>query len=162
MDYRALFKGDYIAAVEIGDKKPTLTISGVKLCKLQQEDGREKDKGIVTFKEIERGWVLNRTNAQAIAAMFGNETDGWIGKRVSLHAVPVRVGPKTKPGIRVYGSPDISAPVTFMLTLPRKKPIKTTLQPTGKKQPVTQPGPVQETEAPAASEGDAGIESEAF
>ena len=133
MDYRALFKSEYIAAVELGDKTPTMTIASVKLCKLEQEDGRHKDKGIIGFRETDRGWVLNRTNAQCLAAMFGNDTDGWIGKRVTLYSTPVRVGPKTEPGIRVKGSPDITAPMTVEVKLPRKKPQQMTMQPTGGK-----------------------------
>lgn len=148
MDYRALFKGEYIAAVELGAKQPTMTISGIKLCKLEQEDGRQKDKGIISFREIDRGWVLNRTNAQCLAAMFGNETDNWIGKRVTLYSTPVRVGPKTEPGIRVKGSPDIAETITIMVTLPRKKPAKTTLIPTGKTQPKAQPAEDQEPDEP--------------
>ena len=42
MNYKAMFKGDYIAAVELGDKTPTMTITDVRLVKLEsmKEIGR--------------------------------------------------------------------------------------------------------------------------
>lgn len=132
MNWKALFKGDYIAAVELGDKRPTLTISDVKLCKLEQEDGRQKDKGIVSFREVDRGWVLNRTNATCLAAMFGEDTEQWIGKRVTLFSTPVKFGPKVEPGIRVAGSPDLAADLDVTVKLPKKKPIVMRMTVTGK------------------------------
>jgi hypothetical protein len=51
-----------------------------------------------------------------------------------------------EPGIRVKGSPDLTAPLTFELRLPRKRPIQTTLVPTGK--------PAPKPEAGAAPDGD--------
>jgi hypothetical protein len=128
MHYKAMFKGDYIAAVEFGAKQPTLTIASVKLCKLEQEDGRQKEKGIIAFKETERGWVLNRTNATCLAALFGDETDNWIGKRITLFSTMVQVGRAKESGIRVKGSPDISKPVTVEVKLPRRKPTSMRLE----------------------------------
>jgi hypothetical protein len=132
MDYRALFKGEYISAVELGDKQPTLTIVDVKGLMLDEEDGKQKGKGLVVFKETDRGWVLNKTNAQCLAAMFGKDTNGWKGKRVTLCMKMVQVGRETEPGIRVKGSPDITAPVEAVIKLPRRKPKKEVLVPTAK------------------------------
>jgi hypothetical protein len=142
MDYRAMFKGEYLTAPEFGGRTPTFTITQVKMVRLLAgDDGSEKDKGVLLFKETERGVVLNKTNAQSIAAMFGNETDGWIGKRVTFHATEVQVGPKKDLGIRVLGSPDITKPITATITLPRKKPKPVVLQVTGEKKPAArEPG----------------------
>lgn len=127
MNILAAFKGDYIAAVEFGTKTPLITIDHVKVVSLEGEDGKKKDRPVVYFREAPRGWVLCRTTAQALAAMFGVETDGWSGKRVHLRAEEVQVGKEKKPGIRIAGSPDIESPVSFMLALPRRKPRKVTL-----------------------------------
>lgn len=136
MHWKALFKGDYIAAVEFGDKQPTLKIANVKLCKLESEDGRQKDKGVVFFEGKDRGWVLNRTNATCLGAMFGDDIEAWSGKRVTLYATMVQVGKKKEPGIRVKGSPDIAEPMKVEIKLPRKKPQWVTMLPTGAKAPV--------------------------
>lgn len=152
MDMGLGFLGTYITAAEIGAATPTLTIQRVTLEKVEsmkiggddQGGGKMKDKIIVYFKESrsERGWLLNRTNAECLKELWGRETDGWLGKRVTLCTQQVRVGPKIEPGIRVKGSPELTAPRTFDLRLPRKKPTPYTLHPTAKTPP-----------APPASDG---------
>lgn len=144
MDMGLGFLGTYITAAEIVGKTPTLTIERVALEEVELlkkddgEAGKMKDRVIVYFAKIKRGWLLNRTNAECLRALFDSrETQDWIGKRVTLHALNVKVGPKMEPGIRVKGSPDITEPITFELRLPRKRPIQTTLVPTGK--PPAQP-----------------------
>jgi len=138
------FLGTYITAAEIVGKTPTLTVERVALeeVELMKKDdgdvGKMKDRVIVYFQKVKRGWLLNRTNAECLRELFGSrETNDWIGKRVTLHSVNVKVGPKMEPGIRVKGSPDITEPIVFELRLPRKRPIQTTLVPTGK--PETRP-----------------------
>jgi len=131
MDWRLMFKGDYIQAVEFGDSKPTFKISEVRLCKLEGEDGRTKDKGVVFFEGKDRGWVLCKTNAICLAAMFGPDTSTWSGKRVTLYSAMVQVGKSKQPGIRVRGSPDIKESMQVEIKLPRKKPTMVTMQATG-------------------------------
>jgi hypothetical protein len=150
MNWKLMFKGDYIAAVEMGDKTPTLTIKGVKLCKLEDDKGRQKDKGIVFFKEIDRGWVLCKTNAMCLARMFGDDTNDWTGKRVTLFSTLVQVGKEKQPGIRVKGSPDIAAPMTVEIKLPKKKPFPMRMQVTTKgavAEPDPEPTPEPESDA---------------
>lgn len=147
MNILAAFKGDYIAAVEFDGKTPTLTIEHVKMLDLEDDKGKTKTRPIVYFRETKRGWVLNKTSAQALAALFTPETDKWTGKRVTLVAEMVQFGKERMLGIRVKGSPDLSAPVKFELRLPRKKPREVTLVPTGKgaasaPEPTPEPDPV--------------------
>lgn len=140
MDFGLGFLGEYITAAELVGKTPTLTIDKVMLEKVESlkvDDGgrgKVKDKIVVYFKESkgERGWLVNRTNALCLVEMWGRETNDWIGHKVTLFVQQVRVGPKMEPGIRVKGSPELTAPLSFELRLPRKKPIQTTLLPTGK------------------------------
>lgn len=140
MDMMLGFLGQYISAAELGDKSPTLTIASVALEKVEQlkDDGmasaaKVRDRVVIYFSESKsgRGWLLNRTNAEALKELWGRETDNWIGHKVTIHAQMVRVGAKTEPGIRVKGSPELSAPRTFSLKLPRKRPQDYRLVPTG-------------------------------
>lgn len=139
------FLGTYITAAELVGKEPTLTIERVTLEEVESlkpagdegANGKTKDRVIVYFKgtKANRGWLLNRTNAECIKELWGRETDNWIGHRLTLFVQQVRVGPKMEPGIRVKGSPELTEPRTFELKLPRKKPIRTTLLPTKKAPP---------------------------
>lgn len=159
MDYGLGFLGEYITAAELVGKTPTLTINKVVLEKVEslkivdseEGGGKMKDRIVIYFRESKsgRGWLLNRTNAEALKAMWGRETNDWIGKRVTLFAQQVRVGRKMEPGIRVKGSPDLAEPLTFELKLPRKKAMPTTLVPTGagpQKEPETMPAETAPTE----------------
>ncbi len=131
--WQEYFKGAYITALEFKGKQPTLTVTKVEGVDVANPDtGEIKQKLVLRWKEVERGMIVNRSNACAIAAMFGDETSAWVGKRLSLRAEEVQVGPKRELGIRVYGSPDIQSPVTATVVLPRKKPRQVILQPTGK------------------------------
>lgn len=146
MNILACFKNDTIAAVEFEGKTPTLTIDHVKMLDLEDDKGKTKTRPVVYFRETKRGWVLNKTNAQALSAMFTAETDKWTGKRVTLAAEMVQFGKDQTLGIRVKGSPDISGPVTFSLRLPRKRPKDVTLVPTTKGGAKTAPAPEPEPE----------------
>jgi hypothetical protein len=121
VDYRSLFKGAYLAAVEFGGRTPTFTVANVKIVALEGEDGKSKDRGVVYFSETDRGLVLCKTNAILIAGMFGNDTDGWTGKRITLHATEVALGRERVLGVRVKGSPDLAEPVDVSVKLPKKK-----------------------------------------
>lgn len=140
VDYQLGFLGEYITAGELVGKTPTLTINKVTLEKVESlkgdEDagGKMKDKIVIYFAESKsaRGWLLNRTNAEAIKELWGRETNDWLGHKITLFTQQVKVGKKMEPGIRVKGSPELTEPKQFELKLPRKRPIITMLLPTGK------------------------------
>ena len=131
MDIRKLTGSQYLAAVEFGGAEPTFTIADAKLEDFETDDNGVKKverKGVVAFKETPRKWVINVTNAQLVAAMFGRETKAWTGKRVTLYAAPSKAALAIGGvAIRVRGSPDISAPVAATVRLARKKPQEFTL-----------------------------------
>lgn len=147
MNADALIIGQYIKAAEFGNTlplTPTWTIAGdniedVPSLKPGAQEGKTVPKGVIFFRDIPRGWVCNKTNVACLKAMFGQETEAWVGKRVTLHAVPVQVGPSKEPGIRVLGSPDITSPVKVTIKLPKRAPITMTMVPTGKPAPTDAP-----------------------
>ena len=134
MNADALLEGEYIKAVELDGTKlptnPTYTIKAIDIESLPnlKKPGKEINKGVVSFREIERGWVMNRTNVECLKALFGGETQGWIGKRVTLGVEPTKTGP----GIRVVGSPDIEREVVAEWTPPRQRKVTKKMIPTGR------------------------------
>jgi hypothetical protein len=125
MDADKLIQGRFLKAADF-DGKPWTTppIASVKLEKLEGNTG-PRVRGVLYFESFEKGWVVNRTNLECLKAMFGRETDDWIGKRVTLHPV---VWSGEDLAIRVKGSPDIERPVTVEVKLPRKKPFTMQMQ----------------------------------
>lgn len=128
MHFDKLFPGRFLKAGLFQDKDVTLTITKVVLEELDGQKGKET-KAIVSFAERPLQLVLNKTNALCIKAMFGPETDDWLKKRVTFYPAKIEFEDNDL-AIRVRGSPDIPANITFDLKLPRKKPKSTTLQKT--------------------------------
>lgn len=152
LDYDALFPGRFVKAGDFKGNDVTLTIANVRIEDLPNDAGGNKVKGIIAFEGKKKEWVLNRTNGEALKAMWGRDTGEWIGKRVTLFPALFN----GEPCIRVRGSPDLEEPLTFELKLPRKRPQKTQLLVTGKANGVRKgkpaPKPEPEEVDPAADE----------
>src|SRR6185503_15613718 len=101
--------------------------------------GQKRDRWILFFEGQAQGLVLNRSNAELLVALFGRDTEGWIGHWVTLGVQQVRMGKDMVPGIRVVGSPELKAPKTVTVKLPRKKPQDVVLRQTGKKTSAPEP-----------------------
>lgn len=151
MDAALLTQSIYLKSAEFQGKDVTLTIDRIVLEELEDNQGRQKTKGVIWFKETRKGWVLNRTNVQCMVAIFGKETDHWRAKRVTLFPAPFNDPMTKEPGtaIRVRGSPEISAPIKVDIKLPRKKPFTMTMVPTGVQ---ARPKPPQQQQAPQLPE----------
>jgi hypothetical protein len=130
-DYATYFSGRYINAnlVEGLNLRP-LTIQRIQAEEVENPDkpSEKKERMVIYFEGAKAGWLVNRTNAECLVALFGRRTEDWVGKRVALKSEMVRVGPTQQPGIRVHGSPDIDTDVKFGLRLPRKRPQPYTLK----------------------------------
>jgi hypothetical protein len=127
MDVDAFFPSRFIKASDLQGKDVTLTIESVVGDELEGDKGKQY-KGIVSFVGKKKKWVLNRTNALCLKAMFGRETDNWKGHKVTIYPSVFN----DEPCIRVKGSPELEKPLEFELKLPRKKPKLTKMLPTGK------------------------------
>lgn len=87
------------------DVQPPLivTVSGLSKENLAKDGETPEMKPILHFSEAVKPMVLNMTNAKLIAMVTGSEeTDDWIGKKVTLWNDPtVSFGEKMTGGIRV-------------------------------------------------------------
>ena len=132
VDYDELFPGRFLKAGLLKGREVTLTISHIDVERLPQEDGTERDRGVISFAKTEKQLVLNSTNGQCFRAMFGRKLADWVGKRVTLAPERDRLGRELVDCIRVAGSPDLAADMTIEIVLPRKKPKPRLLRRTGK------------------------------
>jgi hypothetical protein len=133
VNYDELFPGRFLKAGLFVGKTPTFTIVDYDTEDLPQDNGKDKVRGIIVFRETKMHWALNSTNGQCLKAMFGTTLSNWVGKRVTLCAERDR-----DPGgngmvdcIRVAGSPDIEQDMTIDIALPKRKPKSRTLKRTG-------------------------------
>src|SRR5688572_25147318 len=89
-DYRSLYDKDFIGAWDIKDKDVTVTITKVIGGSLVGQGGRKSKKPVVYMRGTEKGFAINSTNGKAIASMYGNHVEGWIGKRITLYKSTTR------------------------------------------------------------------------
>jgi hypothetical protein len=95
-----LFPSPYLAASDV-ENRPVVTIKSFTKKTIKNRDGEDEVKPMLFFQEYDKGLVLNKTNADIIASLYGNTLEEWIGERVQLHSVMVEAFGKRQPAIRV-------------------------------------------------------------
>lgn len=113
-----LYPGRFLKAGLLLGKKVTLTIKDVDLEGLEGEDGKKKQKAILSFKESDMELVMCKTNGVCIKAMFGPALADWLNKRVTIFESQWN----GEPCIRIWGSPDLKADLKVSVQLPRRRP----------------------------------------
>jgi len=94
------FKGKYLRGADLEDDVD-LTIKDVEMQLIDKED--LDTKPVVSFEDG-KPMVLNGVNWDAIQEMYGEDTDGWRGKKIRLWFNPsIEFGGKRVGGIRVRG-----------------------------------------------------------
>lgn len=132
LTWETLNPGEYIKAEEFNGKPVTMRIASIDRQDFELEDGSGHEKrGVVSFTETDRKWVLNKTNIMLLKALWPTIEDA-IGQKVTLAVQQVQFGKEKVPGIRVIGAPHLTAPLQVQVKLPRRKAVTVTLVPTGK------------------------------
>jgi len=105
-----VFPSKYIKADDLKGNDVAVVIADA-----QMESLGNDQKLILYFQNKEKGLVTNKTNAGRIAYLYGDDTDGWIGKPIVLASEFVEFQGKTvkairiKPPARAAGSPNAPA-----------------------------------------------------
>ena len=105
MDIGTVFSGDSLKAADLQGKEPTVVVSHVQMKEF--DDG---NKLVLSFEGKKKTLVCNKTNANRIAFMYGNETNAWIGKPITLYEEMVDFQGKLTPAIRVRAIRQPAAP----------------------------------------------------
>lgn len=88
MNINSAFPSKYLKADD-ADQDLLLTIRGVKIETVGQGQKAEQ-KPVVYFQEVEKGIVLNKTNAKMIAKIAkSDDTEDWKGVKIRLIATEV-------------------------------------------------------------------------
>jgi len=122
--WKSMIEKDYFGAWSLLDPKTGKAREVVvEIEKAQSENlktaqtPKGKRKLVLRLKGQAKGLVINSTNAITIASMYGDNTDGWAGKKIALYVgqarnpqdgsmVPaIRVRPKV-PGTNAEPMPD--------------------------------------------------------
>lgn len=117
MNVLAMFPSKYLKAADLGDRTHDVTIESVSVGVVGEGDD-ESERPIVMFREMGKGLCLNVTNAKRIIKLYGQDTDDWVNKRVTIYPSECDFRGETVPCIRVKPN----AP-TLVEKSPAKKPV---------------------------------------
>jgi hypothetical protein len=92
------FPSRFLKSTDLQGREPTVTISTVKL-----ENVRGGKRPVIYFNGKKKGMILNKTNAAAIAALYTDETDAWVGKQITLYPTMVEFQGDMVESIRIRG-----------------------------------------------------------
>jgi len=135
-DYREFFAGQFLTGPEC-KTCPTFRIAEVRREEVEDpEKPQQRRQKLVVYglslQGRERPWIVCKTSAILLAAMLGDDVDGWPGRAVTLgFDDTVTVDGKKVGGVRPIGAPDLPREMTVQVKLPRRKAKPHTLRPTG-------------------------------
>lgn len=99
--WKSMMDRDYIFAFDLNGKDVTVTIARVEAGTLNGSSGRKAKKPVVYFEGKEKGLALNATNCKTVAKLYGNYTEKWIGKQITLYPTTTEMAGETVECIRV-------------------------------------------------------------
>ena len=102
MNLNDLLDSKYLKKDDLGDQEHTVTIRKVTKTNVARDDEEPKYKAAIAFDELGKPMVFNKTNLKRVAKAYGNDTDGWIGKKIVVYFDPeVEFGGEIVGGLRV-------------------------------------------------------------
>jgi hypothetical protein len=88
---------NYLKSADLQGRSPTVIMDHVK----EVDFGEDGTKNVLFFKGKDKGLVLNITNTKAIMEHYGDETDHWQGRSVTLYVAKVQYKDKMVDAIRI-------------------------------------------------------------
>jgi hypothetical protein len=96
MELSTVFSGETLKAADLQGHEPTVVIATVEMKKFDNGN-----KLVISFEGKKKTLVCNKTNANRIAFAYGTNTDGWIGKEITLYTDLVDFQGSTVEAIRI-------------------------------------------------------------
>jgi len=96
-----MFPSDFVKAEDLDGKDVTKTIKAVNMDELTMAGGKKKTSPVIRFSDSKKKLVLNKTNCVTITKMYGNETDEWIDKKITMFPTETTFGADTVSCIRI-------------------------------------------------------------
>lgn len=101
MKMSAVFPSKYVRAADLNGKTVTLTIQKCVMEEMMNHSKEKERKPVLYFRNATKGLVLNRTNGMIIANLYGDETDEWVGRKISIYPTKVKAFGELQDAIRV-------------------------------------------------------------
>ena len=110
-DVGALYTGTYVKADDLNGKTYGAIIAGVGRVEVPETDGSVRQRAAVVLQGWPAKLLLNKTNFETIAASYGRQSAGWIGKPLEVYPDTTSFSGRTVPCVRVR-VPRPAAPAT--------------------------------------------------
>jgi hypothetical protein len=95
-----VYPSNYLKASDLDGRTIRATIEDIRLEKVGTDE-----KLIAYFRGGKKGLVLNKTNSNNIALVYGLDTDGWIGGEIEMFTAMVDFQGRSTEAIRVKARP---------------------------------------------------------
>lgn len=100
-----VFKGSYLKADDLQNRRVRVTIEDVTMEDIGHDDKKER-RAVAHFVGKDRGLVLNKTNWSILEDVCGSQdSDDWRGATVTLYVAKVDYQGKRVPAVRVSDQP---------------------------------------------------------
>ena len=106
MELNDIFSSDSLKATDLRSETPVT----IESCEVKDFD--DGSKIILRFVGADKSLICNKTNARTIADMYGTNTDGWVGKVITLFPTQTDYNGRQVACIRVKLGPPTSEPAT--------------------------------------------------
>ena len=95
MKMSEVYPSKYLKSSDLNGREVKVIMANAEMEKLGDDD-----KLVLYFKGKSKGLVTNKTNANTIAAAYGDDTDDWFDQPLILFSVMVSFQGQTAPAIR--------------------------------------------------------------
>lgn len=90
----------WLKASDLQGRKHKVVIDSLEMADFE-EKGVKKRKVGLNLRGKQKGVLLNKTNARAIAAQYGDNMDVWVGKEINIYPTKTDFGGEMVDCIRV-------------------------------------------------------------
>lgn len=144
MNINTMFPSKYVSAGDLQGQRVPVMMSHVVMEDVGDGDNKER-LPVLYFQGMQKGMVLNKTNAKSIANWYGDDTDYWPGQSIILYSTKVQFGKDMVDGIRVDRDFSRQSALPQPQAAPVQQPAQQALPQPGPapQQPVAQPAPQQ-------------------
>ena len=111
------YQSEWLSGLDLKGRQVTVIVDAVTSEQVQNQRGERATKAAVAFKTVagqplRKRLLLNKTNAVALARLFGPETDAWKGQPVVLQAENVPAFGQVHCVVRIAGRGQLPKPAS--------------------------------------------------
>jgi len=105
-----VFPGKYLKASDLKGKPRTVEIDHAPYETLKNTKGEEQQKIVLYFVGAKKALPLNMTNFDAVADIWGDDTEFWPGQKIELYPTTTQMGGKTVDCVRIRRPRELPSP----------------------------------------------------